>query len=82
MSEEKNVVGSNIVTGIRQEYIGKRLQVLAEIQVYLNQPVGIGEHPNIVTEIKNKFKELKDVEDMIAVVEKHFSRPSKEKSDG
>lgn len=82
MSEEKNVVGSNIVTGIRQEYIGKRLQVLAEIQVYLNQPVGIGEHPNIVTEVKNKFKELKDVEDMIAVVEKHFSSPSKEKSDG
>ena len=80
MEEEKNIIGSNIVTGIRQEYIGKRLQVLSEIQIYLSQPVGIGEHPNIVKEIKNKLQQLKDIEDMIAVVEKHYSGAPTEKS--
>ena len=80
MSEEKNVIGSNIVTGIRQEYIGKRLQVLSEIQIYLSQPVGIGEHSNIVKEVKNKLQELKDIEDMIAIVEKHYSGTPTEKS--
>ena len=44
----------------------------ANIEVYLNQTVGIGEHSDIVTTIENELELLSGYEDKLEVLNKHF----------
>ncbi len=67
-----NSTADKFVKGIYSEYVGKRRQVLAEIEVYLNSPVGVGEHSKISVEIKNRLEELAQVDDVVNTIEKHF----------
>ena len=67
-----NSTAIKFVKGIYSEYVGKKTQVLAEIEVYLNSPVGIGEHSKISVEIKNRFEELAQLEGVLQTIEKHF----------
>ena len=67
-----NSTAIKFVKGIYSEYVGKKTQVLAEVEVYLNSPVGIGEHSKISVEIKNRFEELAQLEGVLQTVEKHF----------
>ena len=68
-----NATADKFVKGIYSEYMGRRTQVLAEIEVYLNSPVGIGEHSKISTEIKNRLEELAALDGVVETMEKHFS---------
>ena len=36
-----------LIQGIYNEYMGKRDQTMAELQVYLDSPAGVGEHGGI-----------------------------------
>ena len=47
-------------------------QALGDLEVYLNQPVGVGEHSNISTEIEKILKRIKEHDDIIAVINEHF----------
>ena len=67
-----NSTAIKFVKGIYSEYVGKKTQVLAEVEVYLNSPVGIGEHSKISVEIKNRFEELSQLEGVLQTIEKHF----------
>lgn len=44
------------IDAIFREYIGSRNIAIADMQVYLRVPVGVGEHSNIGDEIKKKLK--------------------------
>tara|TARA_Y100001951_G_C11258361_1_gene250888 strand:- start:186 stop:461 length:276 start_codon:yes stop_codon:yes gene_type:complete len=68
-----NATADKFVKGIYSEYMGRRTQVLAEIEVYLNSPVGVGEHSKISTEVKKRLEELGDLDDVVETIEKHFS---------
>lgn len=68
-----NATADKFVKGIYSEYMGRRTQVLAEIEVYLNSPVGIGEHSKISTELKNRLEELATLDGVVGTIEKHFS---------
>ena len=67
-----NSTADKFVKGIYSEYVGQRSQVLAEIEVYLNSPVGVGEHSKISVEIKNRLEELANLDDVVNTIEKHF----------
>tara|TARA_R100000152_G_C6745065_1_gene168718 strand:- start:5 stop:262 length:258 start_codon:yes stop_codon:yes gene_type:complete len=67
-----NSTADKFVKGIYSEYVGQRSQVLAEIEVYLNSPVGVGEHSKISVEIKNRLEELANLDDVVHTIEKHF----------
>lgn len=43
------------------------------IEVYLTNPAGIGEHPDIMEAIETEMKELAEYDDMLEMVEKYFS---------
>jgi hypothetical protein len=45
-----------LIQGIYNEYLGRRDQVLAELQVYLDKPAGIGEHGDIAAVVKEKLE--------------------------
>ncbi len=45
----------------------------SELQVYLDNPVGIGEHSNLVETMDGLIGKIADAEDKLIVLEAHFS---------
>ena len=46
---------------------------VANIEIYLNQSVGIGEHSDIIESIEQELEEVAKYQDQLDVVEKYFS---------
>ena len=44
----------------------------ANIEVYLEHPVGIGEHSNIIEAIEQELNMIAKYEDQVEVIKKHF----------
>ena len=44
----------------------------ANVNVYLNSPVGIGEHSDVMGAITNELERIAYYEDQVQVIEKHF----------
>ena len=42
------------------------------VEVYLNNPVGIGEHSDIMEAIETEFNMIAKYEDQVTVIKKHF----------
>ena len=53
----------------------------ANVEVYLTNPVGIGEHSNVVEAIEEELNMIAKYPDQIEVIQKYFMRKS-DKSDG
>lgn len=45
----------------------------ANALVYLNNPAGIGEHPDVVEAVETQIEKIAEAEDKIEAIEKHFS---------
>ena len=45
----------------------------AEVQNYLDNPVGVGEHGNLVDTMDNLVAKIAEAEDRLIVLETHFS---------
>lgn len=45
----------------------------AEVQNYLDNPVGVGEHGNLVDTMDNLVAKIAEAEDKLIVLETHFS---------
>ena len=45
----------------------------ANLEVYLNQPVGIGEHPDIIEAMEAEIDEIAKYHDQLEVIEKYLS---------
>ena len=48
------------------------------VEVYLSNPVGIGEHSNVMEAIEEELNMIAKYEDQITVIKKHFSKGSNE----
>ena len=46
------------IKGLYHEYAGKRLQVLAELNIILDHPAGVGDHAVHTKDIKDKLETL------------------------
>mgnify|MGYP001256253848 FL=1 len=44
----------------------------ANVNVYLNNPVGIGEHSDVMGAITNELERIAYYEDQVQVIEKYF----------
>ena len=53
----------------------------ANVEVYLSNPVGIGEHSNVVEAIEEELNMIAKYQDQIEVIQKYFMKKS-DKSDG
>ncbi len=47
---------------------------VANVEVYLSNPAGIGEHSNIVEAIEQEVNEIAKYQDQIDVINKYFKR--------
>lgn len=45
---------------------------VANIEVYLHNPAGVGEHPDIIEAIETEMEEVAKYDDMLEMVNKYF----------
>ena len=45
----------------------------ANIEVYLTNPVGVGEHPDILEAIEKELAVIAEYEDQISIIRKYFT---------
>ena len=48
---------------------------LANVEVLLNHPAGIGEHGDIIEEIEKELEEVAKYDDLLSMVEKYLVKP-------
>ena len=63
-----------ILQSIKKEYEGKKEQEIYDLQVYLTNSVGVGEHSNISKEIKNKIQNIEKLDAQIDTIDKYFPK--------
>jgi len=70
-----------LIQGIYNEYMGKRDQTLAELQVYLERPAGVGEHGDIAQVIKEKLEKVDQLNGVTHTMRELFMTTNNEKVD-
>tara|TARA_B100001094_G_scaffold229247_1_gene223865 strand:+ start:11399 stop:11623 length:225 start_codon:yes stop_codon:yes gene_type:complete len=64
-----------ILDALRADADGNIAKAKANIEVYLENPVGIGEHPDVLGAIQEQLDIIAHEEERIEVIQKHFSIP-------
>ena len=59
----------NYLEAILQKLIGQRAIETQDLLVYLNTPVGVGEHPNIGEEVELKIDKIDSLNSKIGTVQ-------------
>jgi len=54
------------------KYEGEIAEANANIQVYLANPVGIGEHPDIISAMDTQIEKMAHAEEKLMAVKNHF----------
>jgi len=54
-----------IIDALEKKYEAQMAQAEANTKVFMDNPVGVGEHPNIVQEVEKLLKEIKDAKEML-----------------
>ena len=63
-----------ILQSIKKEYEGIKEQEIYDLQVYLTNSVGVGEHSDISKEIKNKIQNIEKLDAQIDTINKYFPK--------
>ncbi|MDB4464450.1 hypothetical protein N9033_00100 [bacterium] len=69
------------ITGILNKYIGIKDIAIADLSVYLDKPVGVGEHGDLGLEIERKIKEINKCDEVIDTINRYFSTKQEDDSD-
>ena len=62
-----------LLDALRKKYEGEIAAAKANINVYTTNPVGIGEHPNLVAAIDSEVEKLADATDKLNVLMSNYS---------
>ena len=54
-----------MVDSLEKKYEAQMALAEANIKVFMENPVGVGEHPNIVQEVEKLLKKIKDAKEML-----------------
>lgn len=61
-----------LLEAVRKHAEGHVAKHVANVEVYLNQPVGVGEHPDIVEAIEMELEQIAKYQDQLDVLDQHF----------
>ena len=73
---EKNERHKMIVDALRKKYEYEILSARANIDVYLRNSAGIGEHPDIVAAVDSEMEKLASAEDNLSSLNSNFNSSS------
>ena len=60
------------LTALRAEAEGAIQKARANVEVYLHNPVGIGEHPDVLGAIQDQLDVIAENEERLSVFDKYF----------
>ena len=63
---------TDILSGLKSAAIGQIEQARINVEVYLHNPVGIGEHPDVMAAIQSQLDIIADQEERIKIVDRYF----------
>ena len=66
-----------MINALRKKYEAEIEAAKANIDVYIKNPVGIGEHPDLVAAVDSEMVKLADAEDKLETLNKHYSSKDK-----
>ena len=62
-----------ILDALRSDAQGNIAKAKANVEVYLHNPVGIGEHPDVLAAIQEQLDIIAHEQERIDVIQNHFS---------
>ena len=67
-------IGLKLLKAVESDVKAKKDRVEANLQILLENPIGIGEHSDIVSEVKLCIIQLTDAEDELETVSKYSKK--------
>ena len=64
--------GNNMISALRKMYEAEIAHAQANIEVYLKNPAGIGEHPDLVSSIDEQIDKMAHAEDKLEILNKYY----------
>ena len=61
-----------ILESLKSHAVGHINKHKMNVEVYLNNPAGIGEHPDVLEAIEQELKVIAEYEDQLEILEKYF----------
>ena len=61
-----------MINALRKKYEAEIAAAKANIDVYMKNPAGIGEHPDLVAAVDTEMVKLADAEDKLETLTKHY----------
>ena len=61
-------LGNKLLNSVELSYIGKMAEAKANLEIYLNNSVGVGEHSNITGEIKKLLLDIAEAKDVLSTI--------------
>ena len=69
-----------LLDALCKKYEGEIAAARANINVYITNPAGIGEHPNLVAAIDSEIEKLTDATDKLSILRINYSEKLEELS--
>ena len=66
------VVNNNLVNAAKKKYEAQIEEALATLHIYFTNSVGIGEHPDLLTEVDKYVELLESASGKLEVLKKYF----------
>lgn len=67
------MMGNPLISALRKHAEGHIAKHKANVQVYLKNPAGIGEHPDIIDAMEKEILEMAKYQDVIDMIDQHFA---------
>ena len=64
------MIGKQILGALKKRYEAQVAEGFATINIYLQHPVGIGEHPQHLEEIDKLLGQIKEAEEKLSLIDK------------
>ena len=64
------MIKEKILEALKKRYEAQVAEGFATINIYLQQPVGVGEHPQHLDEVDKLLDKIKEAEEKISLIDK------------
>ena len=69
-----------IIEALQAKYMASKLEAVANLKNYIENPAGIGEHPNIVEECDKLVKQIASANEGLETLGALFAKPEGEQN--
>lgn len=73
-NQETTTTSSLVITALQSHFKAKRDQAVAHLSIFVNNPVGVGDHQNLLKECVDLVEQIAAAEENMRVVQKLFVR--------